>query len=148
MKVFEGDRADRLPHSPPDSHHTWAPQGMETAKPTVPRFYTQPFNNTHKQNCINQSLFLQLINYFRQTSHEEALTCSRTLLPSHCWPQTALPGGDCELPSRHKAHLLTITSCQLVKQQDKRKHRPREQCTFLPGLQRVEGMPRSFCPWK
>lgn len=95
------------------SYHPWAPQGMETAKPTAHKFHTQPFNN--KQNCINWSLVLQCTDYFRQMSHEEAFTCNSAMLPTQCRQQAALPGGVGEL--KHKAHLL-INSCQLVKQQD------------------------------
>lgn len=141
MWEFEGDWADRFSHSPPRIHIV---PGYHKAQ-KQPTAYTQPFNNKNKQNCFNWSLLLQLADYFRQMCHEEALTCSRVLLLAHCSSRQ---------PSRfsgwaaHPWHNLPITGCQLVRQQDKRKDRQREQCSFLPSLQWVESVPPAFCPWK
>lgn len=145
MWVFERDwQVFQQPTQ--DSYCAGAPRGTETDKPTVLRFYMQ-LSNKHKQNCINWSFLLQPTDHYRQIYDEEVLTCSRVLLLTHCSSRQPSRWSGRAAHPWHNTY-LPVTRCQLVKQQDKREDRQREQCTHLPSLQWVESMPPAFCLWK
>lgn len=145
MWVFEADWADRLSHSPPRIH-TMPGHYKAQKQLNQPCWgFTCSFATSISKSAVTEAFFSSLQITLDKYIMKKFLPAAGSFW--HCSSRQPSRWRGRAAHPWHNAH-LPVTSCQLVKQQDKRKARQREQCTFLPSLQWVESMPPAFCPWK